>query len=80
MVLQPTLHQKVNTSVFGAVEVVVESNDLQAAHTDPTSGDFAALESHDLPILRVHLGADPDAGLAALERALSAALDTTTEA
>ena len=48
--------------------------DAQAA------GDFAAIESHDLPILRVHLGADPDAGLAALERALAAALDTTTEA
>jgi glucose-6-phosphate isomerase len=45
--------------------------DAQAA------GDFGALESHDLPILRVHLGADPDAGLAALERALAAALDTT---
>ncbi len=43
--------------------------DAQAA------GDFAAIESHDLPILRVHLGADPDAGLAALERALAAALD-----
>jgi glucose-6-phosphate isomerase len=45
--------------------------DAQAA------GDFGALESHDLPILRVHLGADPDAGLAALGRALAAALDTT---
>jgi transaldolase/glucose-6-phosphate isomerase len=44
------------------------------------SGDFAAIESHDLPIVRVHLGADPDAGLAALERALAAALDTPTEA
>jgi hypothetical protein len=44
--------------------------DAQAA------GDFAAIESHDLPILRVHLGADPDAGLAALERALAAALST----
>lgn len=42
--------------------------DAQAA------GDFAAIESHDLPILRVHLGADADAGLAALERAISAAL------
>ena len=30
--------------------------DAQAA------GDFGAIESHDLPILRVHLGADPDAG------------------
>ena len=48
--------------------------DAQAA------GDFAAIESHDLPILRVHLGADPDAGLAALERALAAALDASTEA
>jgi len=48
--------------------------DAQAA------GDFAAIESHDLPILRVHLGSDPDAGLAALERALAAALDTPTEA
>ena len=48
--------------------------DAQAA------GDFAAIEGHDLPILRVHLGADPDVGLAALERALGAALDITTEA
>jgi transaldolase/glucose-6-phosphate isomerase len=47
--------------------------DAQAA------GDFTAIESHDLPILRVHLGADPDAGLAALERALATAL-TRTEA
>lgn len=47
--------------------------DAQAA------GDFAAIESHDLPILRVHLGPDPDAGLAALERAIATALDTATE-
>ena len=37
-------------------------------------GDHAAIASHDLPILRVHLGADPDAALAALERAVDAAL------
>ena len=43
--------------------------DAQAA------GDFAAIEGHDLPILRVHLGADVEAGLAALERALAQALD-----
>ena len=43
-------------------------------------GDFAAIEAHDLPILRVHIGADPDAGLASLERALETALDTPTEA
>ena len=43
--------------------------DAQAA------GDFATIEAHDLPILRVHLGVDPDAGLATLERALAEALD-----
>ena len=48
--------------------------DAQAA------GDFRAIEAHDLPILRVHLGADPDAALSALERALDTALDSTTEA
>ncbi len=36
-------------------------------------GDFAAIESHDLPILRVHL-ADEERGLAALEGALREAL------
>jgi glucose-6-phosphate isomerase len=43
--------------------------DAQAA------GDFGAIEQHDLPILRVHLGSHVDAGLAALEQALAAALD-----
>ena len=47
--------------------------DAQAA------GDFAALDGHGVPILRIHLGADPDAGLAALEQALDAALRTTPE-
>ncbi len=42
--------------------------DAQAA------GDLAALRAHDLPVLRVHLGPDPDAGLAALEAALAVAL------
>jgi glucose-6-phosphate isomerase len=42
-------------------------------------GDHAAIAAHDYPILRIHLGADPDAGLAALERALDAALATTSE-
>jgi glucose-6-phosphate isomerase len=36
-------------------------------------GDFAAIESHDLPILRVHL-TDPATGIGALERALREAL------
>jgi hypothetical protein len=47
--------------------------DAQAA------GDFAALDGHGLPILRVHLGADPDADLATLERALDAALRSLPE-
>ncbi len=45
-----------------------------------SAGDFAAIEAHDLPIVRVHLGSDPDTGLAALERALEAALRTDGEA
>jgi glucose-6-phosphate isomerase len=48
--------------------------DAQAA------GDFGAIESHDLPILRVHLGADVAAGLRALEDALADALGARTEA
>jgi transaldolase / glucose-6-phosphate isomerase len=47
--------------------------DAQAA------GDFGAIETHDLPILRVHLGADVDAGLAAFERALEPALSTPAQ-
>ena len=37
-------------------------------------GDARTLEDHKLPILRINLGQNPDAGLAALERALTAAL------
>lgn len=48
--------------------------DAQAA------GDRAAIASHDLPILRVHLGTDVDGGLVALERALAAALASSSEA
>jgi transaldolase/glucose-6-phosphate isomerase len=37
-------------------------------------GDMEALEAHELPVLRVHLGPDVDAGLAALDAAVAAAL------
>lgn len=37
-------------------------------------GDFGALEAHELPVLRVHLGEHPDERLATLEQALAAAL------
>jgi len=42
--------------------------DAQAA------GDFISLESHDLPVARVSVGADPDAGLAELYAAVAQAL------
>ena len=42
-------------------------------------GDYAAIAAHDLPILRVHLGSDVDAGFAALERAIDTALAMTAE-
>ena len=37
-------------------------------------GDARTIEDHKLPILRVNLGTDPDAGLAVLERAVAAAI------
>ena len=37
-------------------------------------GDMEALEAHELPVLRVHLGADVDAGLAALDAAFAGVL------
>jgi glucose-6-phosphate isomerase len=37
-------------------------------------GDLGAIAAHDLPILRVHLGADPDAGLATLAAAVESAV------
>ncbi len=42
-------------------------------------GDHAAISAHDMPIMRIHLGADADAGLTALEQALDAALTTLPE-
>ena len=72
--LQLTADHPADLEIPGWPYTFGELIDAQAA------GDFGAIESHDLPILRVHLGADPDAGLAALERALAAALATPTEA
>jgi hypothetical protein len=37
-------------------------------------GDAQTIGGHHLPILRINLGTDPDTGLAAVERALTAAL------
>ena len=71
--LQLTADHPADREIAGWPYTFGQLIDAQAA------GDLAAIESHDLPILRVHLGADPDAGLAALERALVAALDQTPE-
>ena len=76
--LQLTANHPVDREIPGWPYTFGQLIDAQA------SGDFAAIEAHDLPILRVHLGDDPDAGLAALERAIQTALDvpidTQTEA
>jgi glucose-6-phosphate isomerase len=37
-------------------------------------GDFTALEAHELPVVRVHLGGEPDAALAELRRTVESAL------
>ena len=39
------------------------------------AGDFASLEAHDLPVARVHLGSDVEAGLAELRAVLLTAMD-----
>ncbi len=70
--LQLTAHHPVDREIPGWPYTFGQLIDAQAA------GDFAAIESHDLPILRVHLGHDLATGLAHLERALAAALDTET--
>ena len=67
--LQLTSHHPVDREIPGWPYTFGQLIDAQAA------GDFAAIESHDLPILRVHLGHDIASGLATLERVLAAALD-----
>ncbi|HSS35715.1 MAG TPA: glucose-6-phosphate isomerase [Patescibacteria group bacterium] len=66
--LQLTADHPVDRPIPGKPYTFGQLIDAQAA------GDLAVLRAHDLPVLRIHLGSDPDAGLAALERALAAAL------
>lgn len=68
--LQLTSDHPVDREIPGWPYTFGQLIDAQAA------GDFAAIESHGLPILRVHLGHDIPGGLATLERALAAALDS----
>jgi hypothetical protein len=65
--LQLTSDHRVDRSIPGWPYTFGRLIDAQA------EGDFAAIEAHDLPILRVHL-ADPERGLVALEAALREAL------
>ena len=66
--LQLTADHPADEDVPGAPYTFGTLIDAQAA------GDFQALESHHLPVLRIHLGEDVDAGLASLERLLDRTL------
>jgi glucose-6-phosphate isomerase len=67
--IQLTADHPVDRGIAGWPYTFGQLIDAQAA------GDFEAIEAHDLPILRVHLGRDPDAGLTALRQALTDALE-----
>ena len=69
--LQLTADHPVDRAIPGVSYSFGQLIDAQAL------GDLAVLRKHDLPVLHIHLGPDPDAGLAALERALAAALQET---
>jgi hypothetical protein len=62
--LQLTAGHRSDLAIPGQPETFGVLIDAQA------SGDFISLESHDLPVLRVHLSDDADAGLRALRAAL----------
>jgi transaldolase/glucose-6-phosphate isomerase len=66
--LQLTADHPVDRPIPGQHHTFGQLIDAQAA------GDFEALEAHGLPIMRIHLGADPDAGLASLVQRMSEAL------
>ena len=66
--LQLTADHPVDRPIPGKPYTFGQLIDAQAA------GDLSVLRAHDLPVMRVHLGPDPDVGLAALERALAAAV------
>ncbi|MGZ6344625.1 MAG: bifunctional transaldolase/phosoglucose isomerase, partial [Candidatus Limnocylindrales bacterium] len=69
--LQLTADHAADLTIPGAHETFGQLIDAQAA------GDLEALEAHELPVLRVHLGRDPDAGLAELRSALEQAIART---
>ncbi len=68
--LVPPAHRRPPCRPAGARQAV----HLRPAHRRPGAGRHGGVEAHDLPVLRVHLGADVDAGLAALDAALADAV------
>jgi glucose-6-phosphate isomerase len=66
--LQLTADHPADRPIPGKAYTFGQLIDAQAA------GDLGVLHGHGLPVLRVHLGPDPDTGLAALERAIETAL------
>jgi glucose-6-phosphate isomerase len=66
--LQLTTDHPLDRAIPGQPYTFGRLIDAQAA------GDRQVLASRGLPVLRIHLGADPDAGLLALENALDATL------
>ncbi len=72
--LQLTADHPVDLDIPGMHHTFGQLIDAQAA------GDRQVLHARGLPILRVHLGSDPDAGLARLDAALAAALERAVPA
>jgi transaldolase/glucose-6-phosphate isomerase len=66
--IQLTADHPLDARIPGSKETFGTLIDAQAI------GDFTSLEGHELPVIRVHLGKDPDAGLAELRRTVEAAL------
>ena len=66
--LQLTADHAADVPIPGARESFGTLIEAQAA------GDLGALVAHQLPVLRIHLGADPDAGLEALAGLVAAAV------
>jgi glucose-6-phosphate isomerase len=66
--LQLTVDHPKDLPIPGSKETFGTLIDAQAI------GDFTALEAHELPVVRVHLGGEPDAALAELRRTVESAL------
>ncbi|CAN5548401.1 hypothetical protein BH20CHL6_BH20CHL6_18470 [soil metagenome] len=66
--IQLVVGHPVDAPIPGSAESFATLIDAQAM------GDFDSLESHELPVVRIHLSDDPEAGLEALQAALGLVL------